>query len=1174
MNRLYNLLLILIFLTACSADAITTPTPSINLPTATSTSEIPILPTPLPESVSPVLFSEVLAGVTGNNNYEFIELYNRSSEIVDLLGWALWYRLPTSQEDVFVYRWSTSALIPPHGHYLLGRLGQELGLPVDAHFDLALNTAGGGLQLRKMDGTVIDALGWGSPQAGFYEGDPAPVLQNGLSLERLPGGSEGNALDLDNNLTNFQLANTPNPQNSGSPLTPFLNEFIELSLNAPDTAEPGTKYAYTVSVTNHCGVEVKNVQVMIPIHPNLVSVQLPNNTEREESILTWHLDSLGEDETQQIQIPVEVPWTYFTAQVSGYYALAEGCPLPSFGAPIATQIEGGVIPIGTARTLLGADLTIEGIATAYTGAYYAGTGNVKFYLEDDTGAIQVQVFEGEGCVGIGIGTHVSVRGNVNTYRGSTQIVPIVVPDDVITLEKPSGNPPKPTLASIESAENDLEVLPGKLVQVQGIVTRLEEFSYSYEMDLTDSADPTQMLTLYIDKQTNIQVEQIEIGDQYIAIGILDIRDTRHLLYPRIQEDLQQIYPPAPRLEVNAPALVECGQPITYTLTAINHTSNPLTNVLIQAELPIGTSLMNASQSSTLTVNTLSWLLPELAPNGGSQSVEFSVTAQDTNQARVNLSLSSLTATEWQEPVIVSNINTFTRGQVPIWAIQDNGFRSPYVLTTLTTQGVVTGQFPDLGGFFLQEIQSDENPLTSPGLFIFSTDTNLAVQTGDMIQVTGKVREISGQTALQITGQEDIELLAQGNSLPLAIEIDPPTTLNEALVYYEALEGAFVQVSGPALAVSPITKYGETVLVLPKHGVNRLYQGEDNGIAIMIDDGSSVTHADSSTLPYTITTGDTVSQVIGPLAYTYNHYKIKPTQIPRIERTGLYPATLLPAVEKELSLMTWNVENLFDSQDPNPTDPPKPLPSVYRRHLEKVANTIIAAGAPTIVALQEVENLGVLEDLVTHDLLKPYHYDPVLIEGFDSRGIDVGYLVRGDQASILDIQQRDAPAGLFSRPPLLLKLEVEIDGEIVDIYLLNNHFVSMSGGVEATEPQRTAQADWNLQLVKEIQASEPDALVAVMGDLNSFFESQPIQILRDGGMVHVLDLLPPELRYTYIFEGESQVLDHILITESFLNLLNRVEILHVNADFPLPNVDDTSPWHKSDHDPVVATFTIK
>lgn len=1174
MNKIPYLLLLLIFLASCTVDATPSPSPIASTPPPIPTAPVLVEPTPLPEGASPVLISEVLAGVQGNNNYEFIELYNRSSEIVDLHGWALWYRLPTSQEDLFIYRWTSTTLIPPQGHYLLGNAGAEISIPVDMQFDQPINTAGGGLQLRRTDGTVLDALGWGKAQPDFYEGSSAPALINGVSLERLPGGLIGNSLDQDDNSTDFHLSDSPDPQNSGSTLTPLPSARLEVTLQAPASAEPGTQFTYDLSVTNRCGVEAKNIQLILPVHPDLIVTTLPAGITQEEDLLTWIIPTLPEGETQTIQIPIEVPWTYFNAQVSSYYVLAEGCPLPAFGVPVTTKIEGGIIPIGTARTLLGADLTIEGVATAYTGAYYAGTGNVKFYLQDDTGAIQVQVFEGEGSVAVPIGARVSVRGNVSVYRGSTQIVPLLVPEDVVVLNGTFDTPPLPTLVSIQVASTDLEDLPGKLVQVQGIVTRLEEFSYSYEMDLSDPANLSQRLTLYIDKQTGIQVEQIETGDQYIAVGILDIRDTNHLLYPRVQEDLQQIYPPVPRVEASAPALVESGQPITYTLTAFNHTSAPLTNVNLQAVLPEGTSLLAAQQDGTLTDNTITWLLSEIAPIGGSQSVQFTVTLSDLSRDLVTLSTITLTASEWQEPITGPILNTFTGGQVPIWAIQGTGFRSPYLFSTITTQGIVTGYFPELAGFFIQEINTDDDPLTSPGLFVYTGGADVGVQSGDLLQLTGKVRELSGQTALQIAGAVSVVVLSQGQPLPAPVELDPPLTVEEAQVYYENIEGSLARISGPAVAVSPITKYGEAVLVLPKHGVSRLYQGQDNGIAIMIDDGSSITHVDSSTLPFTIVTGDTSRQVIGPLAYTYSHYKIEPIVIPQIERTGMQPSTLQPAADGEFNLMSWNVENLFDALDPNPTDPPKPLPSEYRIDLEKVANTIVAAGAPTVVALQEVENLGILEDLAEHPLLAPYFYDPVLIEGFDSRGIDVGYLVRGDQASILDVQQRDAPAGLFSRPPLLLKLEVETGGKTVILYLLNNHFASMSAGVEATEPQRTAQSAWNLQLVQEILTAEPDALVAVMGDLNSFFESLPIQTLRDGGLVHVLDLLPPEQRYSYIFEGESQVLDHILITQSLLDLLSHVDILHVNADFPLSAADDATPWHKSDHDPVVATFSVK
>jgi predicted extracellular nuclease len=235
----------------------------------------------------------------------------------------------------------------------------------------------------------------------------------------------------------------------------------------------------------------------------------------------------------------------------------------------------------------------------------------------------------------------------------------------------------------------------------------------------------------------------------------------------------------------------------------------------------------------------------------------------------------------------------------------------------------------------------------------------------------------------------------------------------------------------------------------------------------------------------------------------------------------------------------------------------------------MADPIRRAGFPTIVALQEIENIGVLEDLARQDAIIEQAYQPVLIEGTDSRGIDVGYLIRGD-ATILDVQQYNAPEGLTSRPPLVVKVQLPDDAGVV--YVINNHFTSMSAGVEITEPRRNAQAEWNVHVIKDIiLADDPNAMIALMGDLNSFFDSKPVQTLRDAGLDHVLDDIRPDKRYNYIYQGESQVLDHILTTRNLFQMLAETRILHVNADFPPPKPDDASAERKSDHDPIIAIF---
>jgi len=142
-------------------------------------------------------------------------------------------------------------------------------------------------------------------------------------------------------------------------------------------------------------------------------------------------------------------------------------------------------------------------------------------------------------------------------------------------------------------------------------------------------------------------------------------------------------------------------------------------------------------------------------------------------------------------------------------------------------------------------------------------------------VTGKIREKSGQTQLNLADDEDLTIVSSGLPLPEAQELNPPIESDLSKVYYEALEGMMVQVTEPSVAIAPVSKYGEYVLVAQAWDVHRVMRGEPKGMMVFVDDGSAITHYDQSTLPYVVKTGDLVGDVLGPLAYTYENYKIQP-----------------------------------------------------------------------------------------------------------------------------------------------------------------------------------------------------------------------------------------------------------------------------------------------------------
>jgi hypothetical protein len=455
-----------------------------------------------------VLISEVLAGVEGNKNREFIELYNTSpTKPVDIEGWTLWYQLEEGKDERILYRWQEKALVSPQGHYLLGRTGEDFGLPADAYFETSLATSRGGLLLRKPDDALGDSLSWGADPQRYGEGDRAPAMDRGVSLERKPGGDDSNAVDTGDNRADFTLNAQPRPQGTGSRTTPLAEAHLDVSLSGPEEVEPGSEYQYVLEVTNHSGQEIHDLRGEVPLPEEIHILSASDGFIVEGSLAAWKAEVLEPEQTLSSQLTVQAPWTYISTKVASYFVKAEDWEVPSFGGPVRTTIAGGSIPVETARTLVGKEVAVEGIATMYTGGYYAGGGNTKFYLEDETGGIQVWVPGGQNKVEVQLGDKVRAQGELQLYRGAVELV-VNDLEKVDILEASAAELPlEPTWVSIEQAAND-ESLAGRLIQVEGEVVRSEEFSYSYELDLMD--EEARVLTLYVDKDTTMTVEAVEV----------------------------------------------------------------------------------------------------------------------------------------------------------------------------------------------------------------------------------------------------------------------------------------------------------------------------------------------------------------------------------------------------------------------------------------------------------------------------------------------------------------------------------------------------------------------------------------------------------------------------------------------------------------------------------------
>ncbi len=120
-------------------------------------------------------------------------------------------------------------------------------------------------------------------------------------------------------------------------------------------------------------------------------------------------------------------------------------------------------------------------------------------------------------------------------------------------------------------------------------------------------------------------------------------------------------------------------------------------------------------------------------------------------------------------------------------------------------------------------------------------------------------------------------------------------------------------------------------------------------------------------------------------------------------------------------------------------------------------------------------------------------------------------------------------------------------------------------MRSSETQRHQQAQIVHDFVADLLTADPNAAVVVLGDLNDFQFSETLAILK-GSLLHTLiDTLPLGERYSYVFEGNAQALDHILISGPLFNTRPYAyDIVHVNAEF----ADQAS-----DHDPQVVRLTL-
>jgi predicted extracellular nuclease len=430
--------------------------------------------------------------------------------------------------------------------------------------------------------------------------------------------------------------------------------------------------------------------------------------------------------------------------------------------------------------------------------------------------------------------------------------------------------------------------------------------------------------------------------------------------------------------------------------------------------------------------------------------------------------------------------------------------------------------------------------------------------------------------------------------------------SDGIDFWESMEGMRLQLTNP-VAVGPTNDFGETQVV-GDDGANASVRTARGGVIVRPNDFNPerivIDDVVTPDLPVMNVGDHYLGAVSGVLDYNFGNFMLEVTTMPTVVHDGVTPETTTPAGPGQLAVGTFNFENL------DPTDPPEK----FTRLADILVHNL---GSPDIVSGEEVQdNTGPADDGVvssdeTLDLLvaaiedvggPTYHYryiNPVDGEDGGEPGGNIRqvFLFRTDRGvSFVDragggsttpttvVSGSDGPelsaspgrieptdsAFTTSRKPLA--------GEFMykghHLFVIANHFNSKGGDqplegrfqppTRSSEVQRHKQAEIVHDFVASILALDDDANVIVAGDLNDFQFSETVSILKQDVLEDLVDTLPENERYSYVFEGNSQTLDHILLSAALFGEPFDYDIVHVNAEF----ADQAS-----DHEPSVVRIGL-
>lgn len=480
---------------------------------------------------------------------------------------------------------------------------------------------------------------------------------------------------------------------------------------------------------------------------------------------------------------------------------------------------------------------------------------------------------------------------------------------------------------------------------------------------------------------------------------------------------------------------------------------------------------------------------------------------------------------------------------------------------------------------------------------------------------------------QLSSPKDILVLNTGVALPEAVQLGaagrvPPSEVidddafdsfdvdTDGIDFFESLEAMRVGVSSP-LAIAPSNRFGEIFTVvdggsaatgISERGTLNISPDDFNPEKVQIDENQNI--LPGFEFP-DVNTGDTLSQITGVIGYDFGNFQIFPTETFTVAPAGLTgESSILSGSDAVLSIASYNMLNLDANDDDGDTD-------VASGRFLALANHIVSAlNSPDILSLQEIQDndgsedsgetsaaltLQTLVDAIVeaggpiYEFLDTEGLQDKSVGGQPGGNIRVAFLynadrVEGPDSAIALVDPAAQSGSAFDGSRISLSADFLFNDEVVTV--IGNHLSSKGGSapifglaqpfdalqedasVNGSLDERQAQASAVRDFVNGLLNMNVSANIVVLGDMNEFEFISPIKTLlgAEASLSNLTDSLGDNERYSFVFQGNSQQLDHALVSENLVDGA-QFDIVHLNSEFA------ETPERASDHDPLLLILSF-